>query len=740
MVVGTVYAVDKLNEAARIIPDLQDRMAAIITTPSQIVSSDGVTLRQIATNYRRPITIEKVPQVVIDATLAAEDVRFYNHGGVDLIAMGRVAMEAVARRRQTGGSTITMQLAKRVFTSPEKSMDRKMKDMALAAMIEKQLTKDQILELYLNQVFYGESAFGISAAADVYFGKTLDQLSVAEAALLARCVRRPSEENPFNDLRKAIENRNVVLKLMREESMITQEQYDKAREEEVKLRKDRPRTVSGIKSAPYFVDYVENFVKKDLAHLEIDLSKGGYTVETTLNYEAQKIADEGVKAGVKRYKGLRVNDGAFILLDNDGRILAMVGGKDYNSNQYNKVAQGGRQPGSSFKPIIYGAAFEYGTLSPGGSVNNGTKIWKENGRNKSVRGGGPFTYVPVANAMAYSYNRAAAHAIEDVGIINVINFAKVLGYKSKLDPVPALSLGASDVTPLEQAQAYSVFQNHGSRVTAFAVTRITGPSGETVYPEEGDVIEPKMVKGAMSADHAEGMDKILRRVVTSGTGRRASGVTNARGKTGTTSENKDAWFCGYTDKYIAVMWIGNPRLVKQSNGTVRAVYDEMSSDAEGGKVSCPIWADIMKKIQGKFGETRRNISSSLSYDRDRRREEEPEPPQDVEPEEVRPGTEDEPTTTTPVVPRDAIPTQTEPPVQNDPPTTTSTSGGGGGTSSTGGNESRSGGGGGTESSRVSVEICADSGSRASLYCPERVTRQYRSGSEPRGVCKIHGRQ
>ncbi len=734
MVVGTVYAVDKLNEASRIIPDLQDRMAAIITTPSQIISSDGVTLRQIATDYRRPITIEKVPQTVIDATLAAEDVRFYNHGGVDLIAMGRVAFEALSRKRQTGGSTITMQLAKRVFTSSEKSMDRKMKDMALAAMIEKQLTKDQILELYLNQVFYGESAFGISAAADVYFGKTLDQLTVAEAALLARCVRRPSDENPFNDLRKAIENRNVVLKLMRDENMITQEQYDQAREEEVKLRKDRPRTVSGIKSAPYFVDFVENIVKKDLG---IDLSTGGYTVETTLNYEAQKIADEGVKSGVRRYKGLRVNDGAFVLLDNEGRILAMVGGKDYNTNQFNKAAQGGRQPGSSFKPIVYATAFERGTLSPGGSVNNATALVDMGGgRKKSVRGGGAMGYVPVSLAMANSYNRAATHAIQEVGPYQVVDYARNnLGFKSKLQAVDSLALGASDVTPLEMAQAYSTFQNHGSRVTAFAITRITDPTGKVVYPEGGDSVQPRFHSNAMAAANAEGMDTILRRVVTSGTGRRASGVTNARGKTGTTSDNKDAWFCGYTDKYIAVMWIGNPKLVKQKNGTFRAEYDEMSSAAEGGKVSCPIWADIMKQIQAKFGEKRRNLPNSLGYDRDRKPDEAPDEPQE-EPEEVRPTTEDvvPSTTTDPVVPNDPIPTQTNPPVQADPPATT-----GGGSGGTTGGESRTSGGGGTEASRVSVEICADSGSRASLYCPERVTRQYRAGHEPRGVCKIHGR-
>lgn len=739
-VAGTVYAVDRLNEAAKIVPELQDKMAEVITTPSEIVSSDGQLLRSIATKYRRPVTIENVPQTVINSTLAAEDTRFYNHGGVDLVALGRVAFEALSHRRQTGGSTITMQLAKRVFTSPVQSIDRKMKDMALAAMIEKHLTKDQILELYLNQIFYGEGAYGISAAADVYFAKSLDQLTIAEAALLARCVRRPSDENPFENLRKAIQNRNVVLGIMRDEGMINASEYAEAIEEPVHLRKDRPKTIMGSKDvAPYFVDYVENFVK----NLKIDISSGGYRIETTLDAKAQKIADEGVRSGIARNKGRRVNDGAFFLMDNDGRILAMVGGKDYKWSQYNKTVQGGRQPGSSFKPIVYSVGFERAGWSPSSTVDNGTTFYT--GTRKSVSGGGPYGHVSIITALTYSYNRAAVQAIQKISPQSVVAMAKNnFGYWNNLPPYESLALGSGEVTPFEMAQAYSAFQSasipgqEGKRVEPFGITRIIGPTGEVLYSR--DVVRIQ----AVSKGTAEDMDTCLRSVVTRGTGRAASGVTNARGKTGTTNDNKDAWFCGYTDRFVAIMWIGNPRVVKNKDGSARMVYDEMSPSAMGGKVSCPIWADIMKKIQKELGETKRNIRTSLprsNSEEELEREPETEPDTTPIPEEVAPTTVDVPPGTDPVT----RPGEEAAPVGNG-----TTTGGNQGTGSSTGGERTSpppvrsttgGGSGGGESTTdyVTVEICADSRQRASIYCPERVPVKFPRGREPKGRCPIHGR-
>jgi penicillin-binding protein 1A len=214
-------------------------MAEVLKEPSQIYSADGDLLQTIAAEYRDPVPIDEIPDTVINATIAAEDERFYGHNGVDFIAVARVAKELLTGATQTGGSTITMQIAKRVYTSPEQTLSRKFDDMALAIQLERTLTKNQILELYLNQIFYGRRAYGIKAAADVYFGKTLEELTIAEAALLARCVRRPTYENPVTNSEIALSNRDVVLKLMKQNSLISQEEYDEALAEPLKLRHAR---------------------------------------------------------------------------------------------------------------------------------------------------------------------------------------------------------------------------------------------------------------------------------------------------------------------------------------------------------------------------------------------------------------------------------------------------------------------------------------------------------------------
>lgn len=691
VVTGTFYGIQRLEAAAAVVPNLPDIMSDIIKRPSQIVSADGVVLFTVAAEYRDPVRRDQIPQRVVNATLAAEDVRFFQHAGVDPFALGRVAYLTLREGGTTqGGSTLTMQLAKRVYTSPQKSIDRKVQDMALATMMERMLTKDQILELYLNQIFYGSGAYGVGAAADVYFGKKLDDLTIAEAALLARCVRRPSHENPFVNPEKAISNRNVVLGLMRSEGMISEAEYKSAKNEKLTLRKERPTTVSGVKVSPYFVDYILHQIRTEMP--EIELSSGGYRVQTTLNYKMQMAAQTEVKETLRRKAGADVNTAGCLVLDADGGLLVMVGGADYNRNQFNVVWQGKRQPGSAFKPFVYATAFEYGALSPRGSVRNDPYYYKWSRPRRKVQGGGSGGSVGVVGAIASSNNTAAVWASEAVGRENVVNLCRTaFGMQSKLLPVESMALGSNEVTMLEMAEGYSVFQQHGDRLTPFAIRRIYGPDGLTIKR-----FEANRVRRVISADTADDMDACLRAVVTRGTATAAGRVKNARGKTGTTSSHKDAWFCGYTDKFICIVWIANEK--KGADGRwaalpMRGVF--------GGKVSAPLWADIMVEVQNIAGEEARSFKNGFSG-----------------PAISLPKPKDE--TTDDVVP-ETPPEDIDPGVVDSPPVIVPPDPG-----ETGGQN------------LVYVEVCADSGQRASVYCPERGKRPFVAGTEPGGSCKVHG--
>lgn len=714
---GTIYAKDKLAEAAKLIPTLPEKMRMFSSERSVIKSRDGKVLESIATEFRKPVRIQDVPAKVIYATLAAEDKRFYEHSGVDYWAMGRAVLSTVSGKRTEGASTLTMQIAKRVYTSTAKTFDRKVQDMALATMIERQLSKEQILELYLNQVFYGSGAYGVSAAAEVYFGKSLKDLSWSEAAALARCVRRPSDENPYVNERVALRNRDVVLSIMHDEGWMTDPEYEKAKHEPLVLRKGRDDG-SVDRSAPYFCDYVKSWLKENLP--DVDLSKGGYTIETTLDTGLQKYAEKKVREMVERNRRLKITTAAFVLLDNEGRVLAMVGGPSYEKNQFNVITQGKRQPGSSFKPIVYATAFEYGALSPNGEVSNEPFMMKDDyGRRRPVKGGGRGGEVSVKRAIAMSINTPAMWACDKVGRANVINMAhNNFGFTTELPDVPTIALGADEVTPLDMARAYSVFQNGGDRFEPFGVIRVTGPDGVQIK-----YVAPEFARRQIGSSAAEGIDMCLRAVVTSGTGTRAGSVTNARGKTGTTSSNKDAWFCGYTDKFLGIGWVANE--TRDEKGRVR--YRPMDDYVMGGHMVAPLWADIVGHAQDVFGEEARKFRSSGSMGSEERNSEpavEENPGVDIAPE----GDPDETTDAAPDAPEAApdnasAPPEERPKLETPKPERT--------------NERPAREPEPTNDRIVFVEICADSGQRATIYCPERVRRAFRAGNEPKGRCKLH---
>jgi penicillin-binding protein 1A len=716
------------REAATEVDQIEERLLTIDTRPSVIYSADNKLLFQVSSENRKYFRLKDVPMFVRNAFLAAEDRRFYTHPGVDAIGLARAVAVTAQGGSVQGGSTLTMQLAKQMFTGSERSMQRKLKDIALATELEKLKSKDQILELYLKQVYFGESAHGLASAAAIYFNKKIKDLTLGEAAMLARCVRRPSDENPFKDMDRAIRNRNVVLGIMLEDGLITKADYDKAKAERPKLNKNKNRTTAIMAGAPYFVDDVIRQIKEDFP--DIDLKMGGYKVETTLRYDLQKIAEKAVGRVVKENRRNGVTDGAFVLMDKDGQILAMVGGKNYGEDQFNIVSQGKRQPGSSFKPYVYATALATGAINPGDYISNAvirkpdpssdTGWWMP--KNASSRENA--SSYSLAHAMALSINRSAIHTMEKTGVRTVINYSRdTFGIRSPLSANLPLALGASAVSPIEMAEGYSVFMLRGDRVRPNRILRIIGPDGRVIRS-----YTPTKYRNVLDPGVALTMDSLLRGVVTSGTARAALDVPNAKGKTGTTSSHKDAWFCGYSNSLLGIGWVGNRE------------NKSMSSRVFGGTVTIQFWREVMlaahkkglgKPIQfnvsGLADATPVEDSSDAEVwvppvrDVPVRETSAPAVDEDPEPRRRRETPRDEPAlepagTDAPPVDAPPVPeSRPDPaPVASQPRP-----------------ERR-------EEASVSVEVCVDSGMRASMYCPEVVQRDFRRGRQPRRVCRLHG--
>jgi penicillin-binding protein 1A len=727
---GTLmYLYNEVRQASERLGTLDQIITKIQTEPSRIVTADGQIIYSVSEEYRKPVRLQEVPQIVRKAILAAEDKRFYDHPGVDLWALGRTLRENVRERRSAqGGSTLTMQLAKRLFTNSRKTLQRKVDDIAIALALEQRLTKDQILELYLNQVYFGEGATGIKAAAEVYFNKPLDKLTISDAALLARLVRRPSQENPFKNLKRAMENRDVVLRIMFDEGMITQSEYQQALGETPKIAAKKPASTARRRGAPYFVDYVLEQIQRDPALADVDLEEGGYVVETTLDLGLQKIAEEAVRTVVNQNARRGIGTGAFLLMDAEGKILVMVGGKDFNRSQVNILTKGYRQPGSSFKPFVYASALRAGAVKENEYLSTGPYKYKDPVTGEewepknSVRFSAPTA--SLRTALAYSINTTAARVIERVGPNQVVVDAKAsFGFTSdRIRPYPSLALGACEVLPIEMAAAYSVFMLGGDRATPYGIKRVIAPDGSVVKS-----YSPNIVRNVFDRNVCQIIDGMLREVVTSGTGRRALVVPGARGKTGTTNDGRDAWFVGYANGMVGIGWVGN-----EIPKPTREVY--------GGQVTVNIWTTVMNAAYKKYGESKAPEVFVGTEPKPRPAEETP--PVDMQPAAVPeaeaptgensgeiPVLTDEPAAEEPEgirtaepppnppqeAPRYVPPPQPTPPVRTELP------------------EPRP-----TPRAEVSVEVCADTGMRASIYCPETVTRSFPRGSEPRKRCTLHG--
>lgn len=582
--VGTLLYYTKQVQAE--VPELEDKLVVRASVPTVIYAADGTVLLEMVSEYRKPFEFDDVPPHVIDAFIAAEDRRFFEHQGVDYFGLARAVVVGAREGRATqGGSTITMQLTKLLVTGSERTADRKIRDIILANELENLKTKRQILELYLKTVYFGEGAYGLASAADVYFGKRIQDLTISEAAMLARCVRRPSDENPVENFDRALRNRNVVLDLMREDGLITDAEYADAKAEDPKIRETRLRMRITKNIAPYFVDAVLREIRSSFP--EIDVKQGGYRIYTTIDLSLQAAAQKAVYRVADRYRGSGVTDACFVLVDRAGHIVTMISGRDYSRNQFDIVTQGQRQPGSSFKPLVYTAALESGTISPTSAISNapiskpqgGGRFWRPK---NSGRGQNASSY-SLAYSIAASVNRPALWTYFNNGKETTVNYiVDRFGIRSPLTVQgsypDSLALGSRAVRPIEMAEAYSVFQLGGDRVRPTAIKRIIAPDGTLIKEDR-----PVVFRRAVDPWVAETMDGFLRQVVTNGTGRAARVIPDARGKTGTTNNNRDAWFVGYTPEYVGVAWVGNTR-----------PGQSMASSVFGGTVAIQFWVDIFK--------------------------------------------------------------------------------------------------------------------------------------------------
>jgi penicillin-binding protein 1A len=564
---GAIFLVVFFAVFARDLPDTStlynvDRQPSIT-----YLDRNGALIAVRGTQQAPPADLDALPDYVPAAFIAIEDRRFYHHPGFDPIGMSRAMVSNMrAGRVVQGGSTLTQQLAKNLFLSPDQNMKRKVQELMLAVWLEMKFSKDEILALYLNRVYFGAGAYGIEAASQRYFDKSAKQLTVGEAALLAGLLKAPSRYSPVSESERAANRATVVLNEMVDAGVITPEQRAQAVTEPVRVS----RTLA-TQHAQYFIDWLDRQIRELVGEPTEDM-----IVETTLDLTLQTQAERAVRRILDRDRSKGVEQAALVALDGEGRVRAMIGGSSYADSQFNRATEARRQAGSAFKPFVYLTAVESG-YTPETRVNDAPiRIGNWSPRNYSGTFNGEMT---LANAVAQSTNTVAAGVADQVGRDNVARTARRLGITSRIGLEPAMALGAVEVSPLEMAQAYDAFANGGRRVQAYGISRIRTPEGRVIYQRASRAEGPVQ---AISNPYLYYMNQMMRGVITSGSGRGAAiSGRDLAGKTGTTSDYKDAWFVGYTGGFVTAVWVG-----KDDNTAMRGVT--------GSSAPAAIWRNFME--------------------------------------------------------------------------------------------------------------------------------------------------
>jgi len=540
---------------------LPDRAANI-----RIVAANGQLISNRGKSGGEAVNLRELPYYVPAAFVAIEDRRFYNHFGIDVLGLASVALESVQAGEVTrGASTITQQVAKNLFLTPDQTLGRKVQEALLAVWLEQNYSKDDILDLYLNRMYFGHERYGIEAAAQFYFGKSARNLSLGEAAILAGSLQAPSRLNPRGKTELVQARQQLVLNAMARDGYITTAEAGAAT-----ISSDEVIRTKVVGGESYVADWVESLMTAYLGEVNQDV-----IVHTTINWDLQKEAEFVVREAVANYgKDRKFSQGALVAMDVDGSVRALVGGVDYQQSQFNRAVTARRQPGSTFKPFVYLAGMEKG-YTPDTVANDGPidiNGWQP--QNADGKFGGEMT---LRTALALSRNTISALLANDVGPDKVVEAAMRMGISSPLQAVPSIALGTQEVSLLELTAAYAPFANGGVGVIANVITRIETPDGKVLYDATpagpGQVIAPNIV--------AE-MNDMLHAAVEIGTGKRAqlNGWPMA-GKTGTSQKARDALFVGYTSRMVTGVWLGND--------------DDVATNLSGGNVPVEIWSQFMTK-------------------------------------------------------------------------------------------------------------------------------------------------
>ncbi len=543
-------------------------------------------------NRTRILPAAEVPQNMRHAIVAIEDERFYQHYGIDLEGIGRAAWRNFqAGRVVEGGSTLTQQLIKNAFLTNEKSLKRKVKEAMLAFQLERKFSKDEILTYYLNEIYFGHGAYGLDAAAKLYFNKEARELTLAECATLAGIPKSPVAFSPYKNPENNRSRKMLVLAKMQELGFISPSEAEAARSEKVPLNPIKDVTEAPVNkfAAPYFVTYVrDQLLEKYGANL---VYNGGLKVHTTLDLDLQKLADQAFQnADIIKSRPIEKDpemNGALVSINpRNGHILAMVGGRSFEASQFNRVTQAYRQPGSSFKPFVYGCAIESGMLpgdmildEPISFVNPWShKVWAP--KNYDLKFHGSIT---LRKAIHNSYNVPAVKLIDKLTPQRVVRFTRKLGVTSKIEPNLSMALGSACITPLEMASAYGVFANQGIYVTPLSILKVEDRDGNIL-----DEYVPQ-AREVMKAAYAAVITDMLQGAVEMGTGKGARLPGRAvAGKTGTTNDYVDAWFNGYTPEMVTVVQFGYDHVRTLGHGKA------------GGVVCCPVWRSYMEKAVASY--------------------------------------------------------------------------------------------------------------------------------------------
>ncbi len=570
---------------AKDLPNLIDNPRFERKASITVLANDNSVIARYGDIKEGNVTADDLPKNITNAIIATEDRRFYYHYGLDPIGLARaVFVNLTNQGRHQGGSTITQQLAKNLFLSQEKTYKRKIQEAMLAVWLEHQLTKQEILAAYMNRVYLGAGTYGVKAAAKVYFGKDVNDLTLHEAAIIAGLLKAPSRYSPLSNPKAAQERAKTVLAVMEDAGFITEQQFKKASAEKINRIVEKTED----QSARYFSDWVVDNLEDTIGAPTTDI-----IVKTTMDPQVQTSTAKTLQKYIADNKTQsKASQAASIVLRPDGSIVALVGGIDYNESQFNRATQGLRQPGSSFKPFVYLAAIEQGanedTIINDGPLTEGS-YRPTNFANEY------FGDVRMIDALTMSLNTVAVKLAKAVGVEKVINVARRMGITADIEPNLSIALGSSEVPMIEMAGAYATIASGGYAVKPFGVLKITEKESGNVLFEHKPEASPRMFR----SDDIRTLVNMMISVVQNGTGQNAKGPFFAAGKTGTTQDHRDAWFDGFSQDYVAVVWFGN-----DDNTPMKRVT--------GGSLPARAWRDIISAAKADPSPSKYNLIKDSS--------------------------------------------------------------------------------------------------------------------------------